>query len=268
MKERLLCKPFNGVYLAVFALFAAFFVIGVLVLRKKEEKTRARALAAVMFITLIGFFFYKYFLFLDKDYSRITTEAGIGEFNWWGELPLQLCNVNMILIPIAALTKNRLLLCFSFFMGPLGALLALIMPGTGFECYSILLPRMIGYYGTHWMVVFGSYALVALGLYKPKFRDYFLTLLSAFTVAFVVFLINVMFRVTGLNEFSNYFFTHNPDGNPILELFHSWVPVPFLCLIPCALILTPYVMLVDTIAWFCERKKASAENVTETAAAE
>ena len=261
MKEKLICKPFNGVYLMVFAVFALLFAVGVVVLRKKDEEVRAKVLAAAMLVTLVGFFVYKFFLGRDTDYSAITAETGKGAFNWWGELPLQLCNINMILIPIAALTKNRLLMCFSFFMGPLGAGLALVMPGIGFDCYSILLPRMLGYYGTHWMVVFGSLALGALGIYKPKYKDYFLTLLSGFGVAFVIFLINALLRVTKCNEFSNYFFTHAPEGNPILELFHSWIPLPFLYLIPSVLILTPYVMLVVSIVALyrkCREKKEEA----------
>ncbi len=262
MDEKLICKPFNGVYIAVFVLFLILFAAGVYFLRKKDEKTRARVLAAAMLVTLAGFFVYKYFLGKDSDYSAITAEAGKGAFNWWGELPIQLCNINMIMIPIAALTGNRLLQCFSFFMGPLGAGLALVMPGIGFDHYSILLPRMIGYFGTHWMVVFGSLALGALGLYKPKYKDYLLTVLSGFLVAFAVFLINVVLRITKCNEFSNYFFTHEPEGNPILELFHSWIPVPFLYLIPSVLILTPYVMLVVTIAKLLGKKGAAA-NVTE-----
>ena len=39
----------------------------------------------------------------------------------------------MILIPIAVLRKSRPLMSFSFFLGPLGALMALVMPGNGFN---------------------------------------------------------------------------------------------------------------------------------------
>ena len=260
MKDKWICTPFNTVYLVVFALCAALFAVSVIVLRKKSERTRAVWLAAVMFMSLLGFFVYKLFLSQDADYSRITSEAGMGSFNWWGELPLQLCNINMILIPIAALSGKRLLQCFCFFMGPLGAGLALVLPGNGFSGYSILLPRMIGYYGTHWMVVFGSFALVALGLYKPKYKDYLKTLASAFGIAFVIFLVNVLFRVTGANTYSNYFFTHDPEGNPILELFHGWLPFPFLCLIPCALILTPYVFIVVSICRLFEKRGKAEES--------
>ena len=59
----------------------------------------------------------------------------------------------MILIPVGVLTKKRPLMSFSFFLGPLGAAMALMMPGVGFENCSVLLPRMIGYYFTHFKVI-------------------------------------------------------------------------------------------------------------------
>ena len=43
----------------------------------------------------------------------------------------------MILIPIAVLKKSRPLMCFCFFLGPLGALMALLMPGNGFNGYEL-----------------------------------------------------------------------------------------------------------------------------------
>ena len=65
MNERLICKPFNGVYFAVFAFFAVLFAVGVIVLRKKDEEVRAKVLAAAMLVTLVGFFVYKFFLGRD-----------------------------------------------------------------------------------------------------------------------------------------------------------------------------------------------------------
>lgn len=256
MENRLICKPFNAVYFGVFAIFALLFTIGVIVLRKKDEKTRARVLAVAMFITLLFFFWYKFMLSRDEEFSQLTDAAGIGKFNWWGELPLQLCNINMILVPIAALTRKRPLLCFSFFMGPLGAFLALAMPSAGFEHYSILLPRMIGFFGNHWMVFFGSLALGALGLYKPKYKDLFLTAVSAAVILVIIFLLNVFFRETGLNVHSNYFFANDPETNSILQMFYRWIPVPCLYLLPGIGILVPYVLLVTSISKGIDRMKA------------
>ena len=140
-----LMKPFSTVFNLVFAGCLLLLTAASLLLRKKSEKARKTVLLTACAVTVIGFFLYKYFLSMDSDFAAIT--ADMGGFNWWGELPLQLCNINMILIPIAVLKDSRPLKCFCFFLAPLGALMALLMPANGFDGYSLLLPRMLGYYG-------------------------------------------------------------------------------------------------------------------------
>ena len=235
-------RPFNGLFWAACALFALLLTAASLLLRGKSEKTRVTVLLTACALTLVGFFFYKYALSRDADFSRIT--AGMGGFNWWGELPLQLCNINMILIPIAVLKRSRPLMCFGFFLGPLGALMALIMPGNGFDGYSLLLPRMLGYYGTHFMIVIEGLALVCFGLFRPRFRDLPRAILAALLVSAVIFAVNMLLRWSGLHPKANYFFSVETEGNPLLELFYGWIPVPFLYLMPCTLILGGYMVLV------------------------
>jgi hypothetical integral membrane protein (TIGR02206 family) len=196
---------------------------------------------------------YKYYLSIDSDYDRIT--AAMGGFNWWGELPLQLCNINMILIPIAALKKSRPLMCFCFFLAPLGALMALAMPANGFAGYSLLLPRMLGFYLTHFMIFIEGLALVTYGLYRPHFKDLPRTLLTSCVIALAVFLFNMFLRTTGLNPRANYFFSVETEGNFLLEIFHSWIPVPFLYLLPAVLIVAVYMLIVTAPFELAERRR-------------
>ena len=236
-------SPLNRLFFITFAAFILLLVIASLLLRNKSEKVRETVLVVACIITLIGFFIYKYFLSIDSDYNVIT--ANMGGFNWWGELPLHLCNINMILIPIAVLRKSRPLKCFCFFLAPLGAMMALLMPGNGFDGYSLLLPRMLGYYGTHFMIVIEGLALVCFGLYRPKFRDLPRAILAALIITFCTFLINLLLRWTGLHPKANYFFSVETEGNFLLDIFYSWIPVPFLYLIiPSVVILGTYMMLV------------------------
>ena len=246
-------NPFNLVFNICLAAFLLVLVLASLALRKTSEKTRSAVLVTACILTLIGFFVYKYYLSLDADFDVITAE--MGGFNWWGELPLQLCNINMILIPIAVLRKSRPLQCFCFFLAPLGALMALVMPGTGFGGYSLLLPRMLGYYGTHFMIVIEGLALVTFGLYRPRFRDLPRAILTAVIIAFCVFLFNMLLRWSGLHPKANYFFSVETEGNFLLELFHSWLPYPFLYLLPCIGILGDYMVLITTPFALTARKK-------------
>ena len=255
MNDFLILRPFNGLFFLLFAAFALVFLILSVIMRRCSDKVRRGVLAGLMLFTLAVFVWYKIMLSLDTEYSAMCAAAGKGEFNWWGELPLQLCNINMILVPVGLLLNKRPLLSFSFFLGPLGALMALLMPGVGFEGCSILLPRMLGYYGTHFMVFFGSLALWTFGIYRPTFRDILPALLSALALCFVIFLINLAFRGLGLNRYSNYFFNVDTEGNPLLELFRRWIPYPGLYMLPCLLILVPYMLLVTALFRLADKKK-------------
>ena len=235
-------SPFNHLFIIVSIFFILLLVLATRLMKNRTDRTKRLVIVSACILTLIGFIVYKIFLSLDSDFNVITSE--MGGFNWWGELPLQLCNINMIMIPIAVLTKKRPLLSFCFFVGPLGALMALIMPGNGFDGYSLLLPRMLGYYGTHFFIIIEALAIVTFGLYRPKFRDLPLTALALLVIALIVFGFNMLLRFTGLHPKANYFFSVETEGNFLLEIFHRILPYPFVFSIPCLGILIPYMLIV------------------------
>ena len=248
--------PFNGVFWALCAGFALVLILASLLLRRRSERTRRAVIVTACALTTVGFFVYKYFLSIDAEFDAAT--AAMGGFNWWGELPLQLCNINMLLIPVAVLTRKRPLLSFCFFVGPLGAAMAICMPGTGFSDCSILLPRMLGYYGTHFMIIIEALSLVTFGLFRPRFRDLPGTAATILLVALAVHGVNVLLRVSGLHEHANYFFSMETEGNFLLEIFHSWVPYPFLYLLPSIVILAVYMAVITGFFALADRKKAPA----------
>jgi len=243
-KDIFILRPLNGIFFIALLAFALLFTILSLCLRKCSDAVRRKTLAGLMLFTLASFFVYKLFLSMDPDYSQITAAAGTGSFSWWAELPLHLCNINTILIPIAVLTRKRFLEGFCFFLAPLGAAMALMMPSVGFSGYSILLPRMLGFYFTHFMVFFGGIAMWSFGIYKPTFREIPRIVLASFCLTLCIFCINLILRATGLNPHANYFYCVETEGNAILALFHSWLPYPFLYTLPCLLILLPYMLLI------------------------
>ena len=247
--------PFNTLYLLVFGAFLLLLILLSLLLRGKGEGTKSAVLLALCFLTLVGFVLYKAFMSQDGSYAELTAE--MGGFNWWGELPLQLCNINMLMIPFAVLKKNRPVMSFCFFVAPLGALMALIMPANGFDGYSLLLPRMLGYYGTHFMILVEGLALAAFGLYRPRFRDFPGALLTILLVAFSAFVIDMLLRWSGLHPKANYFYAVETEGNFLLEIFHRWIPVPFLYLIPSYVILLPYMLLVTAPFAAADRRRGA-----------
>lgn len=250
----LIMRPFNALFCITFAVFIAVLIVVSLIMRKRSLKAKQNVIAVTCIITFICFFAYKYFLSIDAEYDAIT--QNMGGFNWWGELPLHLCNINLILIPIAVWTMKKPLLSFCFFLAPLGALMALLMPANGFDGYSILLPRMIGFYGIHFTIMICAFAIASFGLYRPQFKDLPLSALTITLIALVVFGINMLMRTTGIHPNANYFYSVETEGNFLLEIFHSWIPIPFLYLLPSFLILIPYMVIITLGFFLADRIKA------------
>ena len=107
-----------------------------------------------------------------------------------------------------------------------------------------MLPRMLGYYITHFLVVTTCLSLGTFGLLEPGFSDLPKTLAATFIITFLIHLVNTLFRISGLYEKANYFYTIETEGNFLLEIFFRWIPFPFLYLMPGLVILTVYILLV------------------------
>jgi uncharacterized membrane protein YwaF len=152
----------------------------------------------------------------------------------------------MFLIPLGIIFKNKYLLIFSFYVAPLGAFMALVFPDINFINNDIFMLRNIGYYGTH-IIIFGMGLMLApLGYVKPGIKNIPVLLLSAVVLSFIIFIVNVTLgAATGENV--NYFYAMDPAGISILELFWSLIPIKYIYLLPAALILTVYVLIVDLI---------------------
>lgn len=246
-------RPFNALFWAVFAVFLLILVVVSLVMRRRSDRAKRNLIAASCGFMMVCFVAYKYSLSVDPEFDRLT--AAMGGFNWWGELPLHLCNINMLLMPIAVWSRKRPLLSFCFFVGPLGAFMALAMPSAGFSGFPLFLPRMLGYYGIHFLIVITALAIVTFGLYRPRFRDLPVTVLTVLLIALVVFGINLLLRSTGLHPKANYFYSVETEGNFLLELFYSWLPRPFLYLLPCSLILGAYMAVITLGFHLTERRR-------------
>ncbi len=235
--------PFNGIYIACWIITVLIIVAIWAIFRNKSEKAKKIFITTFCTLTVVIFFVYKGFLSVDKEFLEVTVPK-LDKFNWFNELPLQLCNINMFLIPIGVLTENKYLKGFGFLVAPLGATMALIFAETAFSGYSILVPRIAGYYLTHFFIVIAGVSVATLGFYKPKYKD--IPGLSALfmILAFVIHCVNLVFRATGLCSYADYFYTIDDLGISILALFHKFIKMPFLYLTPALGILWAYMVIL------------------------
>ena len=124
--------------------------------------------------------------------------------------------------------------------------MALMFPQLDFINNNVFMLRNIGFYGTHIIIFAMGLMLAPLGYIEPKMKNIPVLLISAVIFSLGAFVVNILLGLTtGVDV--NYFYVMNPEGISILELFWSLIPVKYLYLLPAALILTVYVLIVDLI---------------------
>lgn len=238
----MILKPFNGPFWAMLFLIAGAIVLIWHSSQEKTEAQRARFLCGLSFFNILLFFSYKFALSRDVGFLSLS---GLTRFNWLSELPLQLCNINLFLIPLGILTKKRQILGFAFFVAPLGALLALIFPEASFRDFSPFLPRMLGYYLTHSLLIVCGLSLSSLGFYTPRVKDEPGILALFLLLGVAAHLVNTLLR-QGPCPQANYFFTYGADISA-LNLLWKLIPKPFLFELPALPVLLGYMSLVNLI---------------------
>ena len=232
-------QPFNSAYFLLLLLTGLVTAAIAHRFSHRPEADRERAIYALSTFNILLFVLYKGLLSRDGDFLVVSN---MEKFNWLNELPIQLCNINLFLIPIGLKRRDRALMGFSFFVAPLGALAAITCPEPAFSGYSVLLSRIIGFYGTHAMLIVSGFSLATLGFYRPEKRDFPGIYAAASVMGVCIHVINFLLR-KGLCPQANYFFTY-PTDIAMLHLFWKLIPVPLLYLLPAFGILTVYMLLV------------------------
>ena len=84
-------------------------------------------------------------------------------------------------------------------------------------------------------------------------------MLALLVIALLIFGIDMLLRVTGLHPKANYFFAVETEGNFLLELFYSWLPYPFLFLLPSLVIVAVYAGVITAFFALADRRKKQTE---------
>ncbi len=245
----MIVKPFNAVFCVLILItFLSAWLIAKST-KNMPEKKKLILMLILCAVNFIIFVVYKLELSHDTDYYALS---GI-EKNWLNELPLHLCNINMFLIPIGLLLKDKSLLGFSFYIAPLGAFMALVCPEREFIGYSLFMPRILGFHLTHMLLIVCGISIYTLGFYKPKVKDCPGIIGSFLLVSFGVHILNTLLRLTVCKD-ANYFFTYGGNVNA-LDFFWKLIPVPYLYGIPAILILMAYMAIISLLFLAVDKRK-------------
>lgn len=216
-------RPFNLTY------FLLIFIIGMMIfliswlLKKSSFKFKRKILLGFCIFNIIFFIIYKTSLAIGN--AELERKNYI--FNIWLELPIHLCNISLFLVPLGLLLDKRSLYAYGFYIAPLGAFMALTFPEAAFSDTNLLIFSSLGFYFTHANIIIIGILLVSLGFFNPRFDIIPQMILIAFCLAFGAFCINFLIRHF-IHVPANYFFTHDPSGISILEMFWRILPVKFL----------------------------------------
>ncbi len=162
---------------------------------------------------------------------------------WRMSLPLFLCSIQLITIPLAAFGKGRLKeasLDFVFIFGLLGGLLGTYGMALNYETYpTISWPNFVSAV-THCMSGFAALYIVISGMASMKKKNIVITFAILFGFAILAYIANVLLDY-------NYMFLMRSDGTPY-EMFYQLVngnPVLYPMLV--MLLFVVYIILFYTI---------------------
>jgi uncharacterized membrane protein YwaF len=136
--------------------------------------------------------------------------------SWQNHLPLFLCSIQLITIPLAAFTKGRLreaALDFVLIFGLLGAILGTVGAGQNYNAYPVLSLDNVASGLTHCISGFAALYIGLSGLASMKKRNVWITftILGAFCTA--AFIANATLD-------TNYMFLRQGDGTPYDILYN------------------------------------------------
>ena len=208
---------FGSVHMATLALAALMIALLYLVLKNKSQKVQTAVLFALSFAGNAA-----------TVYNLLAWNSPL-EY-----LPLHLCAINGLLLPIAVITRNRKL-CNLLLLWSLGAFVALVANGTMAEAEITDLPFLF-YYFAHVSELGVPILLFSLGHARkdPKCIGSTMSITwGAYTAIYGINkLINFLctaYHVTrpdGSLIQVNYMYSLTPE-NPVLQLFYNILPLPY-----------------------------------------
>jgi len=139
-------------------------------------------------------------------------------WRWLYELPLFLCGIPLILIPLAALSKGRIReasLDFVFIFGILGAVLGTYGAGQNYNAYPVLSFNNLISALTHTMSGFASLYIVISGMDSMKKKNIWISFCILFAFCAMAFTANTLLDY-------NYMFLVRGDGTPY-DIFYNLV---------------------------------------------
>ncbi len=180
---------------------------------------------------------------------------------WHNLLPLFLCSIQLITIPLAAFAKGRLqeaALDFVLIFGLLGGVLGTVGAGQNYNAYPVLSLDNVASGVTHCISGFASLYIGLSGLASMKKRNVWITyaILGAFCVP--AYFVNIALG-------TNYMFLMQGDGTPYDILYNLMGGSPVLYPIAVVVLFLIYITAFYGIFFMIRSKRAAKTTKTDPA---
>ena len=137
---------------------------------------------------------------------------------WLTEMPLFLCSIQLITIPLAAFSRGRVKeasLDFVTIFGLLGAVLGTYMAGNNYSCYPVLSMDNVISGITHSISGFTALYIMISGMASMRKKNMWITLVILGGFAVMAYVANLFLDC-------NYMFLSRGDGTPY-DILYRWV---------------------------------------------
>ncbi|MBR7032050.1 MAG: YwaF family protein [Clostridia bacterium] len=179
-----------------------------LAMRKKDAKTKNRVLiAAAIIMDLLEIFKIVLLCFREND-----------PMHWRLNLPLFLCSIQLIALPVAAFTRGRLkeaALDFVLIFGVLGAVMGTYFAGQNYAAYPVFGFDNVASGLTHVIAGFSAIYIGVSGMASLKKKN------IPITFGILLFFCGAAFAANAIIDY-NYMFLRRGDGTPY-DVFYNLV---------------------------------------------
>lgn len=172
--------------------------------KTEKEKNKILIIAAIL---IDSFELFKIVLFCFRSNNP---------FDWLNNLPLFLCSIQLITIPLAAFSKGKIKevsLDFVFIFGILGAILETYGAGNNYGAYPVLSVDNVISGITHCISGFASLYIVISGINNMKRENIKYTCVIVVVFCVLAYIVNLFLN-------TNYMFLMRSDGTPY-EMFYQ-----------------------------------------------
>jgi hypothetical integral membrane protein (TIGR02206 family) len=194
---------FSGSHLVVLAIFVLVIVL-IFLYRKNLNTKNSRKTEIGLALSLILFeITYHIWMYMN------------GSWKLGRSMPLELCNIGLILCIILLLTRKKLVFELLFFIAILGASQAIFTPALTYDFPHF---RFFHFFYTHMMIVWVSLYFTWSRGYNPTFHS---------TIKLITFLNLLLPVILFVNKHTNgnyWFLRHKPEGQ---NLFNVQGPYPW-----------------------------------------